>query len=164
MHIQPYKLPFSTKNAIIDYSCILECNIDHAVIGLIDPAHGPYVHKQWWWRSPKKIHDKVKHFEPYFLFGFHHETALPHHQTVLPTSYLEANPLTEIVFQIPGFRTEEIKIGKKTLLSITIVTPISASKTEIRQIFFTDLRYYKNTITIITDLYQKIYSPRRKHY
>jgi len=140
-YIQPYNLPFSTKNAIIDYSCVLECNIDHAVIGLIDPAHGPYVHKQWWWRSPKKIHDKVKHFEP-FLFGF---TMKPHPPSSNSFAYklLGGKPLTEIVFQIPGFRTEEIKIGKKTLLSITIVTPISESKTEIRQIFFTDLNIIK---------------------
>ena len=34
-------------------------------------------------------------------------------------------------------------MAKKTLLSITIVTPISESKTEIRQIFFTDLNIIK---------------------
>src|SRR5690606_15904806 len=28
-------------------------HIDHAVVGLMDPAHGPYVHQQWWWRSAK---------------------------------------------------------------------------------------------------------------
>jgi len=27
------------------------CGIDHAVIGLMDPAHGPYVHAHWWWRK-----------------------------------------------------------------------------------------------------------------
>lgn len=139
--IQPYRLPFSTKKAIIDYSCILECNIDHAVIGLIDPAHGPYVHQQWWWRSPKKIKDKIKYFEPYLL-GF---TMKPHSPSSNSFAYklLGGNPVTEIIFQIPGFRTEEIKIGKKTLLSITIVTPINADKTEIRQIFFTNLRIIK---------------------
>ena len=26
------------------------CGIDHAVIGLMDPAHAPYVHGRWWWR------------------------------------------------------------------------------------------------------------------
>ena len=25
--------------------------IDHAVVGLMDPAHGPFVHDAWWWRS-----------------------------------------------------------------------------------------------------------------
>ena len=27
------------------------CDIDHAVIGLMDPAHGPYVHAHWWWKK-----------------------------------------------------------------------------------------------------------------
>ena len=39
-------------------------HIDHAVVGLMDPAHGPYVHRQWWWRSQASMHEKAKHFEP----------------------------------------------------------------------------------------------------
>src|ERR1700741_4656862 len=39
-------------------------HIDHAVVGLMDPAHGPYVHQQWWWRSAKSQHEKAKRFEP----------------------------------------------------------------------------------------------------
>jgi len=31
----------------------LECDLDNAVIGLIDPAHVPNVHASWWWRSKK---------------------------------------------------------------------------------------------------------------
>ncbi|MFP3944721.1 MAG: Rieske 2Fe-2S domain-containing protein, partial [Alphaproteobacteria bacterium] len=27
-----------------------DCHVDHAVIGLMDPAHGPFVHRAWWWR------------------------------------------------------------------------------------------------------------------
>src|SRR5271170_5906306 len=38
--------------------------IDHAVIGLMDPAHGPFVHRAWWWRSRHSIHEKQKNFEP----------------------------------------------------------------------------------------------------
>ena len=26
---------------------VFEAHIDHAVVGLMDPAHGPYVHQQW---------------------------------------------------------------------------------------------------------------------
>ena len=36
------------------------CHIDHAVIGLMDPAHGPYVHKSWFWRSAKSAYEKTK--------------------------------------------------------------------------------------------------------
>ena len=52
---------------------------------------------------------------------------------------LGGKPVTEITFQLPGIRTENIKVGDKTLLSFTAVTPIDASRTQIRQIFFTDI-------------------------
>ena len=38
--------------------------IDHAVIGLMDPAHGPFVHRAWWWRSRRSVHEKAKAFAP----------------------------------------------------------------------------------------------------
>ena len=42
-----------------------EAHIDHAVVGLMDPAHGPFVHRQWWWRSKSSQHEKAKlFFEP----------------------------------------------------------------------------------------------------
>ena len=31
----------------------LPCNVDHGIIGLMDPAHGPFVHQAWWWRSAR---------------------------------------------------------------------------------------------------------------
>ncbi|HNS86456.1 MAG TPA: Rieske 2Fe-2S domain-containing protein, partial [Parvularculaceae bacterium] len=37
---------------------------DEAVIGLVDPAHTPTVHKQWWWREGASRHDKTKRYEP----------------------------------------------------------------------------------------------------
>ena len=30
---------------------VFDAHIDHAVVGLMDPTHGPYVHQNWWWRS-----------------------------------------------------------------------------------------------------------------
>ena len=42
----------------------LPCNVDHGIIGLMDPAHGPFVHQSWWWRSEGSIHAKEKQFEP----------------------------------------------------------------------------------------------------
>ncbi len=38
------------------------CGIDHAVIGLMDPAHGPYVHAHWWWKKSPRV--KEKHYAP----------------------------------------------------------------------------------------------------
>jgi phenylpropionate dioxygenase-like ring-hydroxylating dioxygenase large terminal subunit len=28
--------------------------MDHAVVGLMDPTHAPFVHQAWWARSAKK--------------------------------------------------------------------------------------------------------------
>ena len=36
------------------------CYVDHAVVGLMDPAHGPFVHQSWWWRPSKSAHEKAK--------------------------------------------------------------------------------------------------------
>src|SRR5215472_8625707 len=37
----------------------LPCNVDHGIIGLMDPAHGPFVHQAWWWRSGASIREKT---------------------------------------------------------------------------------------------------------
>lgn len=122
-------------------SLLLNCHVDHAVIGLMDPAHGPYVHKQWWWRSAKSIHEKSKKFEPREM-GFAMAAHSPSSNS-FAYKLLGGKPITEITFRLPGIRTEDIKVGKKTLLSFTAVTPIDSGKTMITQVFFTDMRLLK---------------------
>jgi len=134
--INPPSFPFANRRAIMDDDLILNCHVDHAVIGLMDPAHGPYVHRQWWWRSEKSIHEKTKAFEPRER-GFAMAAHTPSSNS-FAYKLLGGKPITEITFQLPGIRTEEIKVGKKTLLSFTAVTPIDDGHTHIRQIFFTD--------------------------
>ena len=53
----------------------LPCNVDHGIIGLMDPAHGPFVHRAWWWRSAASIHEKTKKFEPICRTGFQDDGA-----------------------------------------------------------------------------------------
>lgn len=139
--IEPPQFPFANRKATLEDSLILNCHVDHAVIGLMDPAHGPYVHRQWWWRSEHSMHEKSKEFEPRER-GF---SMVPHSPSSNSFAYklLGGKPVTEISFRLPGIRTEEIKIGKKTVLSFTAVTPIDETKTEIRQIFFTDHFVFK---------------------
>ena len=43
---------------------VMPCNIDHSVIGLINPAHVTFVHQSWFWRSKKSLRIKEKYFEP----------------------------------------------------------------------------------------------------
>ena len=57
-------------------ACDLPSHVDQGIIGLMDPAHGPFVHQSWFWRSKKSIHEKAKQFEP-IPFGFRMSTHSP---------------------------------------------------------------------------------------
>ena len=107
------------------------CFIDHAVIGLMDPAHGPFVHQSWWWRSGKSIHEKAKKFGP-TPYGF---AMLKHRPSSNSKAYkiLGGVPETEIRFQLPGVRIEHIVVGAHQVVNLTTVTPITATRTEINQ-------------------------------
>ncbi len=51
---------FSARFRTAHLTAELPCNVDHGIIGLMDPAHGPFVHQAWWWRSRASIHEKTK--------------------------------------------------------------------------------------------------------
>src|SRR5207237_10176182 len=51
---------FSEKYVLTHLAADLPCSVDHGIIGLMDPAHGPFVHQSWWWRSRHSIHEKEK--------------------------------------------------------------------------------------------------------
>jgi phenylpropionate dioxygenase-like ring-hydroxylating dioxygenase large terminal subunit len=113
-----------------------DAHIDHAVVGLMDPAHGPYVHQQWWWRSKASQHEKSKRFEPREQ-GF---AMVRHAPSSNSRAYkiLGGAPETEITFRLPALRWEHIKVGKRQVLGLTCLTPVSATKTRITQIFWSD--------------------------
>jgi phenylpropionate dioxygenase-like ring-hydroxylating dioxygenase large terminal subunit len=103
--------------------------IDHAVVGLMDPAHGPFVHRAWWWRSRRSIQRKVKAFAP-SPFGF---TMTRHAPSRNSRAYrlLGGSPETEIIFRLPSVRIEQIRAGRHRVSSITAITPIDDHVTEI---------------------------------
>lgn len=111
-------------------------HIDHAVVGLMDPAHGPYVHQQWWWRSRASQHEKAKRFEPREA-GF---AMVRHEPSRNSRAYaiLGGEPLTEIVFRLPGLRWEHVTVGERQVLSLTCLTPLNDKATEITQIVWSD--------------------------
>ncbi len=113
---------------------LFECHVDQAVIGLVDPAHGPFVHKNWWWRSSKTIRDKAKAYAPSEL-GF---TMVAHQTSSNSKAYqiLGGVPQTEIAFRLPGLRIEHIENEKNRVVGLTAVTPLSDELTEVTQIFF----------------------------
>ena len=117
-------------------SLVLEAHVDHAAVGLMDPAHGPFVHRQWWWRSRKSMHAKAKRFEP-TQEGF---AMVRHAPSANSRAYalLGGQPETEITFRLPGLRWEHVIVGKRQLLSLTCLTPLTAKSTRISQMVWSD--------------------------
>lgn len=112
----------------------MPCSIDHAVVGLMDPAHGPFVHRAWWWRSGRSIHEKSKAFAA-SPFGF---TMSRHAPSRNSNAYrlLGGTPETEISFQLPSVRIEHVRAGRHTLVNLTAVTPLSESACEIHHAIY----------------------------
>ncbi len=115
---------------------VFDAHIDQAVVGLMDPAHGPYVHRQWWWRTAGSEHDKQKRFEPREN-GF---AMVRHAPSSNSRAYaiLGGRPETEIVFRLPGLRWEHVTVGRRQVLSLTCLTPLDAGRTQITQIAWSD--------------------------
>jgi len=107
---------------------------DHGIIGLMDPAHGPFVHQAWWWRSRHSIHEKQKQFEP-IPYGFRMSAHTPSSNSApykLLRFYTDADAIaTTIDFELPNLRTEQIRAGKYWFSSLTTVTPITRERCRI---------------------------------
>ena len=119
----------------------MPADIDHSVIGLIDPAHVTFVHQSWYWRSAKKLKLKEKKFVPDGM-GFKMVRHAPSTNSK-GYSVLKGGTSTEINFQLPGVRTEHIKVGDREIVSITCLTPINERETELNHIFYTSLSIVK---------------------
>jgi phenylpropionate dioxygenase-like ring-hydroxylating dioxygenase large terminal subunit len=119
---------FSEKFRSAHLVADLPCNVDHGIIGLMDPAHGPFVHQSWWWRSKASIHEKEKHFEP-IAEGFRMSAHAPSGNSA-PYKLLGVygEPITTTIdFVLPNRRYETIRCGAKWFSSLTTVTPVTAS-------------------------------------
>ena len=113
-----------------------DAHMDHAVVGLMDPTHAPYVHGQWWSRKTKGQHDKTKAFAPAdrgFVMTRH-----PPSKSNRLYRLLGGDPQTEITFALPGQRWEHVIVGKFQVLALTCLTPVHDRKTRITQIVWTD--------------------------
>ena len=130
----------------------LPCNVDHGIIGLMDPAHGPFVHRAWWWRNEASIHEKTKMFEPLedsehngYNAGFRMSAHAPSSNSA-PYRLL-GKPVTTIDFVLPNRRYETIRAvnarGKESwFASLTTVTPVTASTCRIDVIAAWDIFYH----------------------
>jgi len=116
--IDPPAFPFANRKPIISDALTLNCHVDHAVIGLMDPAHGPYVHRQWWWRSEHSIHEKAKAFP-----------------TVLLISCSAANPLLKSVFACPAFAQKRLKLAKKRYYPLPLLRQLTTAAPKFARFF-----------------------------
>ncbi len=131
---EPPRVPVANATPRWVESQTFPCGIDHAVIGLMDPAHGPYVHAHWWWHKTPK--EKVKHYAP-LPNGF----VMTRHKPTKPVyGMLGANVSTEITFELPSTRFENISgvvLGKSfDVTGLTVCTPLDAETTQVTQIFY----------------------------
>lgn len=112
----------------------LACHMDHAVIGLLDPAHTPFVHKSPLWRSSKTLKEKEKHYAPSDM-GF---TMLSHTPVNSPLYNWVLGPdvTVEIQFLLPGLRAESITTRRHSFLGLAAITPIRDDLCEIREIMY----------------------------
>jgi len=122
----PKLATFSKKFKITHLACDLPSHVDHGIIGLMDPAHGPFVHQSWFWRSRGSIHEKQKQFEP-IPNGFRMSPHSPSSNS-LPYQLLKkmtGEPVTTTIdFILPNVRLEEIHSGKLWFSSRATITPV----------------------------------------
>jgi phenylpropionate dioxygenase-like ring-hydroxylating dioxygenase large terminal subunit len=117
---------FSDKYKISHLFCELPSHVDQGIIGLMDPAHGPFVHQSWFWRKRGSIHEKAKQFEP-IPNGFRMS---PHSPSTNSAPYqllkrITGEPVTTTIdFVLPNIRTEEDRSGKLWFSSRATVTPV----------------------------------------
>ena len=147
---------FSERYRSAHLTAELPCNLDHGIIGLMDPAHGPFVHQSWWWRKQASIHEKAKHFEP-IEQGFRMAAHTPSGNSA-PYKLLGVygeSITTTIDFVLPNRRIETIRCGAKWFSSITTVTPTTASACRIDVFAAWNIFYAVPFVTAIATFFGK---------
>jgi phenylpropionate dioxygenase-like ring-hydroxylating dioxygenase large terminal subunit len=150
----PELAKFGPRYRTAHLSADLPCNVDHGIIGLMDPAHGPFVHQAWWWRSRASIREKTKRFEP-IREGFRMSAHAPSGNSA-PYRLLGVygQPVeTTIDFILPNRRTEIIRCGDKWFSSLTTVTPVTGSTCRIDVIAAWNVMYYVPFFTPIAKFF-----------
>ena len=112
-----------------------DATYDHAVIGLMDPGHVPFVHRSWFWRSGRAFAEKEKSFAP-SPFGF---TMVRHQTSGNSRAYklLGGGPAeTDIAFALPGLRIEHTQVGRHRLVNMTAMTPLDDTTVELNNCLY----------------------------
>jgi phenylpropionate dioxygenase-like ring-hydroxylating dioxygenase large terminal subunit len=128
----PHLPVFSSRYRLTHLARELPCHVDHGIIGLMDPAHGPFVHQAWWWRSRHSIHEKAKVFEP-IPNGFRIQAHTPSaNSAAYKLLGVYGRPITTTIeFVLPNMRFEQIRCGEYWFSSRTTVTPVTGDHSRI---------------------------------
>lgn len=115
------------------------CNIDLAVIGLMDPAHGAFVHRSKIWRNEDSIHEKRKAFSPLTEnegIGWRMDRHKASSNSKAYKVFLGSAPETEITYRMPSVRTEHAQTKKYEYCGLTACTPVSAYETDVHHVMY----------------------------
>ena len=116
------------------------CNIDLAVVGLMDPAHGAFVHRSALWRSRKSIHEKRKAFSPVEgALGWRMDRHTASRNSRAYRLFLGGQPETEITYSLPSVRIEHATTGRFGYCGLTACTPVSADVTDVHHVMYWDV-------------------------
>jgi len=113
------------------------CNIDLAVVGLMDPAHGAFVHRSAVWRSEASIHEKRKSFSPLSgRLGWRMDKHRASSNSRAYRLFLGGTPETEITYTMPSVRVEHASTGRFTYCGLTACTPVTADQTDVHHVMY----------------------------
>ena len=146
-HAVPVVAGFENATYQSTFTMKFPCFIDHAVVGLMDPAHVPFVHRSWWWRSDAILTEEVKTFDP-SPYGF----TMRRHRLERQTFFyrlLGGDAEVEIAFQLPGVRIEQIITNTNRVANLTTITPISETETEVTTLFYTTVAWFEPLLPLI---------------
>jgi phenylpropionate dioxygenase-like ring-hydroxylating dioxygenase large terminal subunit len=138
---------FENSNYQAAYIMKFPCFIDHAVVGLMDPSHVPFVHRAWWWRADAILSDEIKAFDP-SPYGF----TMRRHRLERQTFFyrlIGGDAEVEISFQLPGVRIEQIITNQNRVCNLTVITPLSETETEVTTLFYTTIAWFKPLVPIL---------------
>jgi phenylpropionate dioxygenase-like ring-hydroxylating dioxygenase large terminal subunit len=115
-------------------------NIDLAVIGLMDPAHGAFVHASALWRNRRSVHEKRKSFSPLVgQLGWRMDRHKASSNSRASRLFLGGQPETEITYSMPSVRIEHATTGRYSYAGLTACTPVTADVTDVHHVMYWDV-------------------------
>ena len=138
----PPSVPDVGANFQLHTSTVFDCNIDVAVSGLMDPAHGAFVHRSALWRAADSIYEKQKAFSPLSEneeLGWRMDRHAASKNSRAYRLFLGGMPETEISYRIPAVRIEHARTAKYNYCGLTACTPIDAERTEVHHVMYWDV-------------------------